>query len=180
MKTLLAVILCGAAALTAAGQSTDGTPVAPQNAQAPDAQMFVGPPQGKPLTGAELDAKTHEVAGLLRCPVCQGMSVADSPAEMAVNMKHQVTALLARGYTQEQILTYFERSYGQFVLLKPKFQGVNTLVWVLPILALAIGVVIVVSKMKKLEQVPTEDRGPRTENDPYLDQVRELVGGGKK
>ena len=110
---------------------------------APDASMFVGPPQGQPLAGAALDAKTQEVASLLRCPVCQGMSVADSPSEMAVNMKHQVGALVARGYTREQILDYFERSYGQFVLLKPKFQGVNTLVWILPILAIAIGVVIV-------------------------------------
>ncbi len=169
MKTLLAVVFCVAAAASAAAQ------------QAPDASTFVGPPQGKPLSGAELDAKTHEIASLLRCPVCQGMSVADSPAEMAVNMKHQVTALLARGYTQEQILAYFERSYGQFVLLNPPFKGVNTLVWVLPILALAIGVVIVVSKMKKLEQGPTtENREPRTENDPYLDQVRQLVGGGKE
>ena len=110
---------------------------------APDASMFVGPPQGQPLAGAALDVKTQEVASLLRCPVCQGMSVADSPSEMAVNMKHQVGALVARGYTREQILAYFERSYGQFVLLKPKFQGVNTLVWILPILAIAIGVVIV-------------------------------------
>ena len=170
-KTFLALIVCVAAVSAFA-----------QQAQAPDAQMVVGPPQGKPLTGAELDEKTHEVASLLRCPVCQGMSVADSPAEMAVNMKHQVNALLARGYTQEQILRYFEQSYGQFVLLKPKFQGVNTLVWVLPVLALAIGVVIVVSKMKKLEQAPTtENREPTTENnDPYLDQVRQLVGGGKE
>ncbi len=179
MKTLLAMLLCGAAAVSAAGQATS-TPVASQSPQAPDAQMFVGPPQGQPLSGAELDAKSHEVAGLLRCPVCQGMSVADSPAEMAVNMKHQVTALLARGYTQEQILTYFERSYGQFVLLKPKFQGVNTLVWVLPILALAIGLVIVVSKMKKLEQASANNEQPATNDDPYLDQVRNLVGGGKQ
>jgi cytochrome c-type biogenesis protein CcmH len=110
---------------------------------APDASTFVGPPQGQPLAGAALDAKTQEVASLLRCPVCQGMSVADSPSEMAVNMKHQVNALSARGYTREQILDYFERSYGQFVLLKPKFQGVNTLVWLLPLLAIGIGVVIV-------------------------------------
>ncbi|HSP35047.1 MAG TPA: cytochrome c-type biogenesis protein CcmH [Thermoanaerobaculia bacterium] len=143
--------------------------------QAPDAQMFVGPPQGQPLAGAQLDAKTHEVASLLRCPVCQGMSIADSPSEMAVNMKHQVNALLARGYTQEQILKYFEQSYGQFVLLKPKFQGVNTLVWILPLVVIAIGAVIVVSKAKKLAAVPNEAAAPS--DDPYLDQVRQMVGG---
>ncbi|HEX9162493.1 MAG TPA: cytochrome c-type biogenesis protein CcmH [Thermoanaerobaculia bacterium] len=170
MKNLAVLALCIVATISIGAQTTT---------QAPDAQMFVGPPQGQPITGDVLDAKTAEVSALLRCPVCQGMSVADSPSEMAVNMKHQVHALLARGYTQEQILQYFERSYGQFVLLKPKFQGVNTLVWVLPILAIAIGVVVVVSKMKKLEQPAptTDDREPIT--DPYLDEVRQLVGDKK-
>jgi cytochrome c-type biogenesis protein CcmH len=126
---------------------------------APDASLFVGRPQGQPLPGAALDAKTQEVASLLRCPVCQGMSVADSPSEMAVNMKHQVGALLARGYTREQILDYFERSYGQFVLLKPKFQGVNTLVWVLPILAIAIGVVIVLHVISRRGDAEKSGRG---------------------
>ncbi|MGZ5493170.1 MAG: cytochrome c-type biogenesis protein CcmH [Thermoanaerobaculia bacterium] len=129
---------------------------------APDASMVVGPPQGQPLAGAALDAKTQEVASLLRCPVCQGMSVADSPSEMAVNMKHQVGALLARGYTGEQILDYFERSYGQFVLLKPKFQGVNTLVWVLPILAIAIGVVIVFRVISRRGDAEKSGRGMDT------------------
>jgi cytochrome c-type biogenesis protein CcmH/NrfF len=95
---------------------------------------------GQPLSGPALDAKTNEVAGLLRCPVCQGMSVADSPSEMAVNMKHQVREMLARGDSKEQILASFEHSYGQFVLLKPKFKGVNSLVWLLPIVAIGIGV----------------------------------------
>lgn len=141
---------------------------------APDASVFVGPPRGRPLEAAALDAKTTEVASLIRCPVCQGMSIADSPSEMAINMKGQVRALLARGYTQDQILEYFERSYGQFVLLKPKFQGVNALVWILPLIALAIGVVIVIGKAKKLETA----RQPAA--DPYLAQVRDLVSRGKQ
>ena len=76
----------------------------------PDAQQSVGPPKGAPISGAELDRRTNEVASLLRCPVCQGMSVADSPSTVALDMKHQVRDLLARGYTQEQILSYFEQS----------------------------------------------------------------------
>jgi cytochrome c-type biogenesis protein CcmH len=118
----------------------------------PDAAQFVGAPKGLPMAGDALSAQTTEVAGMLRCPVCQGLSVADSPSAMAVNMKEQVRELLARGYTQEQILSYFERSYGQFVLLKPKFQGVNALVWILPIAALILGAVIVATKARRLGQ----------------------------
>ena len=142
---------------------------------APDASIFVGPPQARPLSGAALDSETEEVASLLRCPVCQGMSIADSPSEMAVNMKHQVRALLARGYTRQQILDYFERSYGQFVLLKPKFQGVNALVWLLPILIVALGAAIVVIKIRKLGRPPAAAES-NAATDPYVDRVRHLVG----
>jgi cytochrome c-type biogenesis protein CcmH len=145
----------------------------------PDAEQFVGQPKGAPIADANaLHQRTQEVASLLRCPVCQGLSVADSPSEMALNMKGQVRELLARGYTQEQILAYFERSYGQFVLLKPKFTGVSAAVWILPLLAVAIGVVVVFSKAKKLEQPPpaTVNRQSMTlEEDPYLARDRELV-----
>jgi cytochrome c-type biogenesis protein CcmH len=142
----------------------------------PDAEQFVGRPQAAPITDQDtLHQRTQQVASLLRCPVCQGLSVADSPSEMAVNMKGQVRELLARGYTQEQILGYFERSYGQFVLLKPKFNGVSAAVWILPLLAIAIGAVVVFRKAKKLERLPTANGQLPTNEDPYIARVRELV-----
>jgi cytochrome c-type biogenesis protein CcmH len=178
----IAVLLAGGWRLAAGGQpvppAASGQPSA--DVKVPDADTVVGAPKGQPLAGDELARTTQEIAGTIRCPVCQGLSIADSPAEMAQNMKAQVRSLLARGYTREQILSYFERSYGQFVLLAPKFQGVNTLVWTLPIFALLLGVVIVFFKMKKLEQ-PPENRQPTTDNatpeDPYLARVRDLVKG---
>jgi len=143
----------------------------------PDAAQFVGPPKGTPITGEALFARTNEVGQLLRCPVCQGMSIADSPAEMAVNMKAQVRELLARGYTEEQILKYFELSYGEFVLLRPK----SRVLWMLPLLALILGAAVVFIKLRKLEknEPPTANRQPPTD-DPYLSRVRDLVSGGKQ
>ena len=149
--------------------------------QVPDAQQFVGAPQGTPVTGAMLDQRTNQVGQLLRCPVCQGMSISDSPAEMAVNMKGQVRELLARGYTEEQILKYFELSYGQFVLLRPKMEGVTGMVWLLPVLALVIGAGIVFYKIRKLEKAPppTATPQPPPPDDAYLAKVRDMVSGGK-
>ncbi|MBV8516927.1 MAG: cytochrome c-type biogenesis protein CcmH [Acidobacteria bacterium] len=147
----------------------------------PDAAQFVGAPKGMPVADAQLAARTHEVASLLRCPVCQGMSVADSPSEMAINMKEQVRELLARGYTEEQILKYFELSYGQFVLLRPKFEGVNALVWLLPLFAVVVGVAIVLLKIRKLEQpLPPRAEPEAANDDPYVSRVRELVRGDKQ
>jgi len=141
----------------------------------PDAAQFVGQPQGTPLSGPQLERKTMEISSELRCPVCQGLAIGDSPSIMAANMKAQVRELLERGYTEQQILSYFEKSYGQFVLLKPKFQGVNALVWVLPIAVLAIGLVLVVSKAKKLETAPAAAPTEEPTDDPYLARVRDLV-----
>lgn len=145
----------------------------------PDAEQLIGAPRGAPLTGDALLRRTQEVAGAIRCPVCQGLSVADSPSEMAVNMKAQVRELLARGYTREQIESYFERSYGQFVLLRPKFKGVNALVWLLPVLGLVIGVAVVAAAMRKFEQgsPAAVEESQIDPADPYLTRVRDMVKG---
>lgn len=142
----------------------------------PDAEQLVGPPQGQPLQGNALNLRTHEVASRIRCPVCQGLSIADSPSEMAINMKAQVRALLERGYTRDQIDSYFVGSYGEFVLLDPKFKGVTAFVWILPIAALILGAMVVAFKLRKLAASPS----PKLRviaDDPQLARVRELVKG---
>jgi len=147
----------------------------------------VGAPRGKALDGDALAARTEDVAGLLRCPVCQGLSVADSPATMAVNMKGQVKELLAQGYDQEQILAYFENSYGEFVRLEPPLRGVNWLVWLGPVLALAAGGVIVAWTLRARRRAGSVEPeaplpGPDTlPDDPklarHVRRVRELAYG---
>jgi cytochrome c-type biogenesis protein CcmH/NrfF len=117
---------------------------ASSSAATADPSRVVGPPRGRALTDETLGARTEEVASLLRCPVCQGLSVADSPATMAVNMKAQVKEMLGAGYDEEQILSYFENSYGEFVRLRPPLRGVNWVVWLAPLLGLLAGGVIVV------------------------------------
>jgi len=111
------------------------TPDVPQVAP----RQLVGEPHGQPLGGPALDQRTNEVAALLRCPVCQGLSVADSRSGTAVAMKAVVRDMLAAGYDQEQVLAYFERSYGGFVRLSPPLRGVNWLVWLAPLGGLVLG-----------------------------------------
>ena len=147
----------------------------------------VGAPRGPALAGDALAARTEEVAGVLRCPVCQGLSVADSPATMAVNMKGQVKELLAQGYDQEQILAYFENSYGEFVRLEPPLRGVNWLVWLGPLLALTAGGVIVAWTLRTRRRAAAGEAetplpGPGTlPDDPalarHVRRVRELAYG---
>jgi cytochrome c-type biogenesis protein CcmH len=125
----------------AIAMAPEGTP-SPAPTDAPDlvtVSQTVGMPRGQALTGTALERETLRVASLLRCPVCQGLSVADSPAETAVNMRHRVHELLALGFSEAQILSYFERSYGEFVRLEPPLRGFNWALWLAPGAALLLG-----------------------------------------
>ncbi|HWV38546.1 MAG TPA: cytochrome c-type biogenesis protein [Vulgatibacter sp.] len=145
----------------------------------------VGQPAGRPLAGAELETRTHEVGLLLRCPVCQGSSVADSPSSTAINMKNEVRDLLAEGYDQGQILAWFEASYGQFVLMQPKAEGLNMLVWLGPGVVLLAGLVIVALQVRKSMrssglEATEEEAAPAAdpELDEWLREARALAFGG--
>jgi cytochrome c-type biogenesis protein CcmH len=78
---------------------------------------------------------------------------------MALKMKTEVKEMLAAGYDQDQILAYFESSYGEFVRLKPPLRGVNWLVWIAPFLGLVLGGAVVVWALRQPRQ-PTPDSVP--------------------
>jgi cytochrome c-type biogenesis protein CcmH len=90
------------------------------------------PPPGPPPPADQVDEVTRRIALGLRCPVCQGLSVADSPSETAVMMKNRVQELVEAGYTDEEIRDWFVARYGEWVLLEPSASGLNWLVWLGP------------------------------------------------
>ena len=91
---------------------------------------------------ADIEEQTRLLAAELRCVVCQNLSVADSPSEMAQQMRAVVREQLEAGKTPQQVRDFFVSKYGEWVLLKPKTTGVSLLLWVLPYVALAAGVII--------------------------------------
>lgn len=153
-------------------------PLAAQSQTIQGARQILGQPAGAAIDGPQLEKKTKDVASLLRCPVCQGLSVYDSPATMAVNMKNEVKELLRAGYSQDQVLSYFERSYGQFVRLEPPRRGINWLVWLGPVAALVGGFVIVMMVIRKSRSSPI---AAKREEDPelseYISRAREMAYG---
>ena len=161
-------------------QSTASAPSA-----APEARQVLGDPKGQPLTGELLSAKDREVSSQLRCPVCQGLSIGDSPSSMAAKMRGEVNDLLAAGYTEGQVLSYFERSYGQLVRLEPSFAGVNWLVWLGPLAVLLLGAFMIWRAMSRNSSTPVPAApAAASADDPllnsYLDRVRlEAYGPGE-
>lgn len=128
-------VLLGWAGAASAAETPDvpGRPDAALNAAA-------GPP--RPGQDETLEERVREVARELRCPVCQNLSVADSPSELAQEMRGVIRERLRAGETPDQIKAYFVTKYGDWILLSPRSGGIGWLVWVAPFAAAAAGLLV--------------------------------------
>ena len=88
---------------------------------------------------ASLEEQAQGLAAELRCPVCQNLSVADSPSEMANQMRDLIREKLRSGESPDQVRAYFVSRYGEWILLAPKRQGFNWVAWLLPFGAILAG-----------------------------------------
>ena len=88
-----------------------------------------------PKTSAE---RAQAIAGTVRCPECQGQSVASSDAPAAVAIREEIDRRVAAGESEEEVQAALVSSYGEGVLLNPPGSGVAGLVWVLPVAGLVV------------------------------------------
>jgi cytochrome c-type biogenesis protein CcmH len=85
-----------------------------------------------PMTAAE---RADALAAGLRCPDCQGLSVADSPTGSAQEIRRQIDELVAAGATDSEVREHFVARYGDWVLLSPR----SPAVWILPFVVVLAG-----------------------------------------
>jgi cytochrome c-type biogenesis protein CcmH len=107
------------------------------------------------LSGQEADPRVRLIAEKLRCPVCQNESVADSPSELAAQMRSLIRDKLAAGETEDQIIQYFASRYGEWILLEPPRHGVLWVVWLAPGAALLAGTVLVFAYVRRAVRTKT-------------------------
>jgi cytochrome c-type biogenesis protein CcmH len=84
--------------------------------------------------------RVDRITSELRCVVCQGLSVKDSPAESSRRMRDIVIQRVAEGRTDDEIRDEFRANYGDWVVLAPPLVSWSGLVWLVPFVALAIGI----------------------------------------
>jgi len=89
-----------------------------------------------------VEDQTRAIASELRCVVCQNLSVADSPSDMAQQMRAIVREQVAAGKTPQEIKDYFVSKYGEWVLLAPTTKGFSLVAWVGPFVVLAAGLAL--------------------------------------
>ncbi len=104
----------------------------------------------------EMEKKVNEIAAELRCLVCQNQTIADSHAELAVDLKNQVREMVKQGKTRDDVVDYMVQRYGDFVRYRPPVKPTTYLLWVGPFLLLAGGLIILVVNLRKRKELVTE------------------------
>jgi cytochrome c-type biogenesis protein CcmH len=94
---------------------------------------------GRAVYADAIDDETRRIGKQLQCPVCSGASVADSPSDLAGQMRNVIRSKLEAGEGESQIISYFVERYGDGVLIEPPRHGFTLAVWLAPIGALAAG-----------------------------------------
>ncbi|MFQ5588515.1 MAG: cytochrome c-type biogenesis protein CcmH [Nitrospiria bacterium] len=119
-----------------------------ENAQSLFAQADPVPP-ALSMDEDLLQQKMKEVSQTLRCAVCQSESVWESNATLAIQMRDIIRERLIAGESPDDIRAYFVSRYGDYIVFKPRFRGINLLLWGGPFILLVIGVVLLSRSLRK-------------------------------
>ena len=111
----------------------------------------------------------------LRCLVCQNQTIADSNADLAADLRRQVYEMLQRGQSKEDVLQFMTERYGDFVLYKPPFKAKTFLLWLGPLVFLAIGVICIMVLVRRKQARPQQ-----VLSDEQRQKIRRLLDEGDR
>jgi cytochrome c-type biogenesis protein CcmH len=121
--------------------------------------------------------RARALGSLIRCPVCQGESIADSPSQTARDMMDLVQQRIDQGLSDEQILDELLASYSGALLLDPPLGGATLWVWLAPIGALAVGLVLVARRVRPAPEVSPRSGGGRSATTRPVRSKRRIAVG---
>ncbi len=105
-----------------------------------------------------LEKKVITLSNELRCLVCQNQTIADSNAELAVDLRNQVRKQLSEGKSDREILDYMVQRYGEFVLYRPPLSYKTILLWAGPFALLLIAMFILLQQIRlRHKRLATEE-----------------------
>ena len=114
-----------------------------------------------------LEARMVKIASELRCLVCQNQTIADSHADLAVDLRRQVRELIRAGKSDQDVVDYMPARYGDFVLYRPPLKATTLLLWGGPALMLLVGAGVGLTMIARRNRLaadafePEDDDAPR-------------------
>ncbi|MEX2181278.1 MAG: cytochrome c-type biogenesis protein [Gemmatimonadaceae bacterium] len=103
-----------------------------------------------------LEARTSALAAQLRCAICQGISIQESPSALAREMRDVVKEQLRDGKTPDEVKEFFVAAYGEWILLSPRPRGLNLLLYTLPGVLLLGGIALIVVLVRRWTAMPPD------------------------
>lgn len=103
-----------------------------------------------------LEKKVNDITSELRCLVCQNQTIADSHADLAIDLKNQVRDMVRNGKTRDDVVNYMVARYGDFVRYRPPVKPTTYLLWAGPFLLLIGGLLILGVNLKKRRAKTTD------------------------
>lgn len=95
------------------------------------------------------ERKAKALMETIRCVVCQGQSIADSNAGLALDMRAAIRERIESGEEPEAVRSWLIEHYGPWVSFKPLFEPTTALLWLTPIFALAIGIFLARGRFRR-------------------------------
>src|SRR3954465_2559365 len=124
------------------------------------------------LNDPALETRARTLSQQLRCMVCQNQSIDDSDAPLAHDLRVLVRERLSNGDSDRQVLDFLVSRYGEFVLLKPRFEWRTALLWLVPPGILLVGTVALVVLARSRRQPPPADDLTASERAKIAELVR--------
>jgi len=101
------------------------------------------------LKDPALEARARSLSRELRCMVCQNQSIDDSEAPLARDLRLLVRERLTSGDSDPQVIDFLVARYGEFVLLKPRFEWHNAVLWLTPVATLIAGAIAMLVAIRR-------------------------------
>ena len=105
------------------------------------------------IFASEKQIDPKEIQKNLRCLVCQGQSISDSNSDFAQTIKMVVDDLINEGLTKEEIYSFMSDKYGEWIVFKPQLNIQNSLLWILPYMALILGGFFIIKLFNKKNKI---------------------------
>jgi cytochrome c-type biogenesis protein CcmH len=116
-------------------------------------------------------AQYKEVASELRCLVCQNQSLADSHASLAVDLKEKIAEQIRAGKTSEEIKSYMQDRYGEFVIYKPAYSLENAALWLGPFVVLVIAIFMARKVVRSSKVMPTQEAQSKNADKAWAEEL---------
>jgi len=123
------------------------------------------------LDDPALEARARTLSAELRCMVCQNQSIDDSDAPLAHDLRVLLRERITAGDSDEEVMDFLVARYGEFILLKPRFNAQTALLWAAPVVLLVLGGVAAFAVMRRRRAAPDPSQSLSQDENAALDRI---------